>query len=60
MGWLGWGGRKYRILVVKPLGKRPIGRLRGWEGNIKIDLNNIDCEAENGWNWCRIVSNGKL
>jgi len=26
----------YRVLVVKPEGKRPLGRLKGrWEGNIK-------------------------
>jgi hypothetical protein len=29
----------YRILVGKPKGKRPLGRLRRrWEGNIKMDL----------------------
>jgi hypothetical protein len=36
----------YRILVGKPEGKRPPGRLRRrWVGNIKIDLREIrwDC-----------------
>jgi hypothetical protein len=34
----------YRILVVKPRGKRPLGRpRRRWENNIKIDL------REKGW-----------
>jgi hypothetical protein len=29
----------YRILVGKPEGKRPLGRLRGrWQDNIKMDL----------------------
>jgi hypothetical protein len=29
----------YRVSVGKPLGKRPLGRLRrGWEDNIKMDL----------------------
>jgi hypothetical protein len=29
----------YRILVEKPEGKRPLGRLRcRWDGNIKMDL----------------------
>jgi hypothetical protein len=35
----------YRILVVKPEGKRPLGRPRhSWEDNIKMDLREI------GWN----------
>jgi hypothetical protein len=29
----------YRILVGKPEGKRPLGRMRhGWENNVKMDL----------------------
>jgi hypothetical protein len=32
----------YRILVDKPEGKRPLGRLtRRWEDNIKMDLREI-------------------
>jgi hypothetical protein len=32
----------YRILVVKPEGKRPLGRFRrGWVDNIKTDLTEI-------------------
>jgi hypothetical protein len=32
----------YRILVGKPEGKRPLGRLRRrWVGNIKMDLRDI-------------------
>jgi len=28
----------YRVLVGKPIGRRPLGRLRhGWEDNIKMD-----------------------
>jgi hypothetical protein len=35
-----WAG--YRILVVKPEGKRPLGRPRcRWLNNIKIDLRDI-------------------
>jgi hypothetical protein len=35
----------YMILVGKPEGKRPLGRLRRrWVGNIKMDL------RETGWN----------
>jgi hypothetical protein len=32
----------YRILVVKPESKRPLGRTRrGWVDNIKMDLRDI-------------------
>jgi hypothetical protein len=35
-------GREYRILVGKPEGKRPLGRLRcRWVDNIKMDLKEI-------------------
>jgi hypothetical protein len=51
----------YRILVGKPEGKRPLGRLTcTWEYNIKIDL------IEKGWgvmNWIiclRIGTDGGL
>ena len=34
----------YRVLVWKPEGKRPLGRpRRGWEDNIKIDLQEVGC-----------------
>ena len=34
----------YRVLVVKPEGKRPLGRpRRGWEDNIKMDLQEVVC-----------------
>jgi hypothetical protein len=39
-----WGEKRnaYRILVGKPEGKRPLGRLRHrWEDNIKTDLREI-------------------
>jgi hypothetical protein len=32
-------GAAYRVLVVKPEGRRPLGRpCRRWEDNIKVDL----------------------
>jgi hypothetical protein len=32
-------GNMYRILVIKPAGKRPLWRCRGrWEGSIEVDL----------------------
>ena len=49
-----WGGHvartelsrnAYRVLVRKPEGKRPSGRLRRrWEDNIKMDLIEMDCD----------------
>ena len=34
----------HRILVGKPEGKRPVGRLRHrWEDNIKMDIQEVGC-----------------
>jgi len=39
----------YRVLVGKPEGKRPPGRLRyRWEDNIKMDLQEVGC---GGMDW---------
>ena len=36
------GGSVHRVLVVKPEGKRPLGRpRRRWEDNIKMDLREV-------------------
>jgi hypothetical protein len=33
----------YRVLVGKPEGKRPLGRLRHrWEDNIKLDIQEVE------------------
>jgi len=43
MGWACsvWGGA-YRLLVVKPEGKRQLGRPRHrWEGNIKMNFQKV-------------------
>ena len=35
----------YRVLVGKPEGKRPLGRLRRrWEDNIRMDLREVGCD----------------
>jgi hypothetical protein len=40
----------YRILVGKPEGKRPPGKLRRrWEDNIKIDVKEVGCRSMD-WN----------
>jgi len=43
----------YRVLVEKPEGKRPLGRLRRrWEDNIKMDLQEVGC---GGMDWIDIA-----
>jgi hypothetical protein len=42
----------YRFLVVKPEGKRQLGRPRSrWENNIKMDLQEWDGGARTGFIW---------
>jgi hypothetical protein len=43
----------YRVLVVKPEGKRPLGRPRHrWENNIVLDLQEVGCD---GTNWIKLA-----
>ena len=36
----------HRVLVGKPEGKKPLGRpRRRWEDNIKMDLQEVECEG---------------
>jgi hypothetical protein len=43
----------YRILVGRPEGKRPLGRLRcRWEDNIKLDLREIRID---GADWIQLA-----
>jgi hypothetical protein len=51
-----------RILVVKPEGKRPLGRPRHrWVDNIKISLREIGWRGVwTGLNWLRIWPSGGL
>ena len=40
----------YRVLVGKPVRKRPLWRLRRrWEDNIKMDLRVVGCDAKIGY-----------
>ena len=42
------GGSAFKILTVKPTGKRPLGRSRrSWEDNIRMDLEEIGINAGN-------------
>jgi hypothetical protein len=50
---MGEGRGVYRVLIVKPEGKRPLGRpSRRWEDNIKMDLREIGI---NGANWIQLA-----
>ena len=43
----------YRVLVVTPEGKRPLGRpRRSWQDNIKIDLQEVGC---GGVDWIEVA-----
>jgi hypothetical protein len=43
----------YRVLMKKPEGKRPLGRLRRrWEDNIKIYIQEVGCE---GTDWIELA-----
>ena len=45
----------YRVLVRKPVGRRPLGRpRRRWEDNIKMDLQEIGCGVWTRSSWLRI------
>jgi len=45
-----WRGA-YRVLVGKPEGKRPLGRLKRRWDNIKMDLQEVRC---GGMEWIRL------
>ena len=49
----------YKVLVGKPVGKRPPGRPRHrWEGNIMMDLQEVEWETWAGLTWLRIRTGG--
>jgi len=59
MRWAGYvaciGERRgiYRVLLGKPEGKKPLGIPRcGWEDNIKMDLQEVEC---GGMDWVEVA-----
>jgi hypothetical protein len=59
---MGEGRDAYRVLVVRPEGRRPLGRpWRRWEDNIKMDLKEVGWGgAWTGLIWLRIGTGGGL
>ena len=61
---MGEGMRVYRVLVGKPEGRKPRGRLtRTWVDNIRMDLQDVGCEymdwiglAQDRERWRTLVS----
>jgi hypothetical protein len=50
---MGVGRVVYRVLLGKPERKRPLGRAgRGWENNIKMDLQEVGC---GGMDWIELA-----
>jgi hypothetical protein len=53
----GEGRGVYRVLVVKPVGKRPLGRPRlRWNDNIRMDLQEVGCGCED---WIELAQDRK-
>jgi hypothetical protein len=50
----------YKALVVKPEGKRPLGRPRRRWGGIRMDLRQIGWGVWIGFDWLRIGTGGEL
>ena len=49
----------YSVWVGKPEGKRPFGKpRRRWDGNVKMDLQEVVCGVWTGSSWFRIVTGG--
>jgi hypothetical protein len=56
---MGGGRLVCRVLVGKPEEKRPLGRPRlRWEGNIKMDLEEVKGRDWTGSSWLRIGTGG--
>jgi hypothetical protein len=54
---MGKGTGAYRILVVRPEGRRPFGRPRHrWGDNIKLDLQEVGWEG--GMDWIELAQDG--
>jgi hypothetical protein len=51
----------YKVMAVKPGGKRPLGRpRRRWEDGIRTDLREIGWMVWIGFDWLRIATDVRL
>ena len=51
--------RVHRVLMGKPEGKGPLGKLRRrWEGNTKMDVQEVGCGVWTGSSWLKIRTDG--
>jgi hypothetical protein len=51
--WHAWERNVYKVLMGKPEGKRPLGRLRHrWEDGMRMDLREIGWESAE---WIRLA-----
>jgi hypothetical protein len=58
---MGEDRKVYKVLVGKPEGKRPLGRLRRrWEDGIRMDLRQIGLGVWIGFDWPRTGTGGGL
>jgi hypothetical protein len=58
---VGKESKVYKVVVAKPEGKRPFGRLEcRWEDGIRMDLGNIVWGVWSGFSWLRIGTGGRL
>jgi hypothetical protein len=56
---MGEGRGVYMVLVGKPEGKRPLGRLRcRWEDNVKMGLQEVGWGVWSRLSWLRIETGG--
>jgi len=54
-----YGGGVHRVLMVKPEGKRQLGRpRRKWGDNIKMGFQEVGGGCGTGWGWLRIGTVG--
>jgi hypothetical protein len=52
--------RVYKVLVGKPVGKRPLGRRRRrWENGIRMYFREIGWEVWIGFDWHKIETGGE-
>jgi hypothetical protein len=58
---MGEDSKVYKVLVAKPEGERPLGRLRRrWGNEIRMDLGVIGLGVSIGFDWLKTGTGGGL